>query len=85
MTRKFVLITQPNCYWCNKAKELLQAKYLDYSEHMITADLRTFLFDLGLLTTPQLWLVDKFGPYHIGGYDNLESYVGAYINEHKDS
>lgn len=61
-----------SCYYCIKAKQLLEAKGISYQEFIVDGDpeLRTTMMNKsGRHTTPQIWINNK----HIGGCDDLYS------------
>lgn len=65
----FYILTQPNCSWCDKAKELLEKKGEGYkafshTEHVM---LRKLMLSANMRTVPQVWCEGK----HIGGYEDL--------------
>lgn len=70
----YVIIGQPNCVFCQKAKALLMEKYSDY--HYFDLKTNPWLLELfkmsKLKTVPQI-----FSPEGdlIGGYEELEVYV----------
>lgn len=70
MTKHYVILTKPNCPWCEKAKQLLTANAMTYTEFDVTehADYREFLYALDTKTVPQIFTKG----YWIGGYTDLE-------------
>ncbi|WMM95763.1 glutaredoxin [Roseobacter phage CRP-403] len=72
--KPYVIIGQPNCIYCTKAKSLLMDKYHDYQYFDLTVN--PWLLELfkmsKLKTVPQV-----FSPEGdlIGGYEDLEVYV----------
>ena len=72
----YVLFTKESCKFCTLAKELLDREgevYVAYDvgEH---PSIKSFLIDSGLLTVPQIY----HSGYHIGGYSELEEYMGLH-------
>ena len=68
---KAIVWSKPACGYCVKAKNLLQAKGIEYEERNITEGWK--IQDLleaapNAKTMPQIWLDDKY----IGGYLELE-------------
>jgi glutaredoxin len=69
----WTIVTQQNCEWCEKAKQLLAEQ--DQKFTIIPVDdqggtqMRRFLKSMGLTTLPQIW--DDYGDY-IGSYTSLE-------------
>jgi glutaredoxin len=69
----WTIVTQQNCEWCEKAKQLL----VDHDQKftIIPVDdqggtqMRRFLKSMNLTTLPQIW--DDYGVY-IGGYKELK-------------
>lgn len=70
----YVIIGQPDCVYCQKAKALLMEKYSDYEYHDITVDrwLLTFMKMSKLKTVPQVFTPE--GDL-IGGYEELEAHI----------
>lgn len=70
----YVIIGQPNCVFCQKAKALLMEKYSDY--HYFDLQNNPWLLELfkmcKLKTVPQIFTPE--GDL-IGGYEELEVYV----------
>lgn len=67
-----LMITKPDCIYCEKAKDLLQEKgvgYLAYlyNEHPLYIPL---MIKAGLKTVPQIWIDNQY----IGGYTELVEY-----------
>ena len=72
MALKFRIITQPNCKWCDKAKELLKSRHMKYEEQVLGKDVMIKEFaEEGFSTVPQIFQ----GERHIGGYEDLAKYV----------
>ena len=68
---KVEIYTTKVCPYCVRAKNLLNAKNVDFVEHDLTgkdAEREALLKrSNGMRTVPQIFINDK----HIGGYDNL--------------
>lgn len=75
----FVIISQPNCSYCKKAKELIAFKGDTYTELDIQEKwgLKDFLRASQLGTVPQIFM-DGF---LVGGYDELEFNYGYWSDE----
>jgi len=74
-TKFWVILTQPNCPYCDKAKDILRDMGInEFTAFDITEmpALKYFLVQQGLYTVPQVY---KSG-YRIGGYDDLKLYFG---------
>ena len=76
MTGHYVMLTKPDCKWCDAAKVLIEAK--DEGVELMTFEvkkgdpLRDFMLALNLDTVPQIWWVEKeYGAAYIGGYNEL--------------
>lgn len=81
---KAEIYTKDYCPYCTKAKALLNAQNIEYTEYLITADsnrlaeankqfaTREQLLERAPMarTVPQIWLDGQ----HIGGYTDLEKY-----------
>ena len=67
------ILSQPNCKWCDKAKELAMKLGTTVLEFDITKnpDKKALLKERGLTTVPQIW----DGDAHIGGYEAFEKHV----------
>jgi glutaredoxin len=69
----WTIVTQQNCEWCEKAKQLLTKH--DQKFTIIPVDdqggtqMRRFLKSTGLTTLPQVW---DDGGYYIGGFTDLK-------------
>lgn len=65
------IYTTKTCPYCIRAKNLLNAKDVDFVEHDLTGDdaAREFLVrkSNGMRTVPQIFINGQ----HVGGYDNL--------------
>ena len=72
---KLVILTKENCPWCDKAKDLLRKKGLEFVEMDVYqhTSLRTFLGYHGLKTVPQIFNKDE----RIGGYEDLVQHLGS--------
>ena len=66
------IYTTNTCPYCIRAKNLLNAKDADFTEHNVTGDdaAREALLKKsnGMRTVPQIFINGQ----HIGGYDNLQ-------------
>lgn len=69
-----VILTSPECMWCEKAKRLLDELKYDYTELDVTKEpgLLKFMQGLGLRTVPQVF--DKH--VRLGGYTDLTMLYG---------
>lgn len=69
-----VILTSPECMWCEKAKRLLDELKYDYTELDITKEpgLLKFMQGLGLRTVPQVF--DRHT--RLGGYTDLTMIYG---------
>ena len=68
---KAVVWSKPACPYCDKAKNLLKTKGIDYEEKNIAEGYKIQdLLELvpNARTMPQIWLDEE----HIGGYHELE-------------
>lgn len=70
----YFLFTQPNCVWCDRAKQLLRDHDLDFVTGDISksTDLRLFVKANELTTVPQIYLNGE----RIGGFDALYAKLG---------
>lgn len=69
----FVILTTPECVWCEKAKNLIAShgyKYVEFdvSSHMA---LREFMNANLLMTVPQVYILGEW----IGGYNQLVPFL----------
>lgn len=72
----FVILTKPDCKYCNEAKKLLTEKGQTFDEFSVEnpSQLRDFMLAMGLKTVPQIWTThvdDHHGPHFIGDYTDL--------------
>lgn len=84
MTTGFVMFGKTPCPWCDRAKELLREKRIDFKYYDISvgANLEEYktIFP-GKKTVPQIAMITVVGsPYHryinvIGGYEDLVEYL----------
>lgn len=73
MQKRFHIISQPNCPWCDKAKALLTARGLYYVEEVLLDPEQKAAFKAqGHTTVPQIYQGDR----HIGGYTELDAELG---------
>lgn len=67
------IYTTRSCYYCDRAKDLLQKKGVAYEEIDVSDDheTRMKLVEMtgGLRTVPQIWIGDT----HVGGFDDLSA------------
>lgn len=85
---RFVIVTQPDCRYCEDAKRLLQARNIPYEEVPANVFTKGFLKALDLTTVPQVWeLIDFRGegtlPYYVGGFTDLEEWILLCEGEHR--
>lgn len=68
----FVILTAPDCKWCEKAKDLIKAYGYKYTEFDVssTPGLREFMNANLLTTVPQVYIVGEW----IGGYNKLREF-----------
>lgn len=74
-----IVWSKPNCPWCSKAKELLDAYYISYEERKLGEEWsKEDLLEMvpNAKTVPQI-LVDN---NLIGGYNELERYLNTSQN-----
>lgn len=69
--RKFVVLSRPNCVWCDRAKELLRDHNATFAEFDVNEviPLKDFIAANGLTTVPQVYMDGT----HLGGYQNLKA------------
>jgi glutaredoxin len=67
----FFILSKPNCPWCDKAKDILTEKELDFEVWEPNGDLKKVAKMLNIKTVPQIF---KEG-VRIGGYEDLVSYL----------
>lgn len=75
-----VILTRPNCIYCEKAKKLIEEHGDSFVEFDVTKDtvFRAFLKVQGITTVPQIYSEGE----HIGGYTDLATwYQGPYPQE----
>lgn len=73
---KYVIYGKDNCSYCEKAKNLLTIKKLEFEYLTLDKDYtREELLDLApdARTVPQIWLENKGELLYIGGYTQLEA------------
>lgn len=67
------IYTTRSCYYCDRAKDLLQKKGVAYEEIDVSDDheQRMKLVEMtgGRRTVPQIWI----GETHVGGFDDLNA------------
>ena len=80
----YKIFTRDLCWYCDKAKELLNSYGLPYSEYNIESHphARQELLDLvpGAKTVPQVFVGKKL----IGGYDQLRKYAEESLGGYGD-
>lgn len=71
----FTIFTQDDCAYCERVKDLLHERYIDYREFNLHEDgnevFMRIMFDLGHLTVPQVYDADG---YYIGGYAEVKEH-----------
>nr|WP_234418653.1 glutaredoxin domain-containing protein [Dongshaea marina] len=74
MQESIALFTKPGCPFCAKAKEMLKSKGLAFEEVVLGKDATTTSLRAisGRTTVPQVFVGGK----HIGGSEELETYLG---------
>ena len=74
---KVIVYTQANCVWCVKAKKLLGAKNIPFTEIIVGSpecsfeDLKKAFFPYAVRTVPQI-VMDGM---RIGGYEDLVKHL----------
>ena len=70
-----LLFTKPGCPFCAKAKQMLQERGIQYEEIVLGKDATTVSLRAvsGRATVPQVFI----GGRHIGGSDDLETFLSA--------
>lgn len=68
----FVIVSKPDCPWCDKAKSLLRSREESFSEFSVAEHpiLRDFLYANGMKTVPQIWYKGDL----VGMYTDLEDW-----------
>lgn len=68
----FVVLSAPDCKWCDKAKDLIKSYGHKYTDFDVTANplLREFMTANLLTTVPQVYIVGEW----IGGYNKLREF-----------
>lgn len=71
----FDIITQDNCIWCDRVKDLLWRHHKEnfVCHNLLKSELKLFAEILHFKTVPQVFHNGK----HIGGYENTEQYLIA--------
>lgn len=73
MTPEITIYTTPICPYCNRAKDLLKAKGVNYKEIDVSTDpaIRDAMVEKagGRRTVPQIFI----GEMHVGGFDDLSA------------
>ena len=65
----YVILSKPECLYCQKAKDLLHEHYLEFREFNVLEhpSLYEFLTSQGLTTVPQLYE----NGFYVGGYQDF--------------
>lgn len=68
-----VLLTKPECVWCERAKELLRDNNMEFRDFSLVEHeiLREFIITQGLRSVPQIYINGK----HVGGFEGLKDYI----------
>ena len=69
-----LVVSKNDCIWCQKAKELLDRKGIEYKEKVLGVDFTIKQFKEiapAAKTVPQIWL----GNVHVGGFTDLEEWL----------
>lgn len=64
---KWVVVGKPNCIWCSKTMDTLDASGIPYAYLEAKTDLRDFLVLNDLHTVPQVWV----NGFLIGGHEDV--------------
>lgn len=85
MMKRFDIYTRNGCGWCEKAKQLLQAKGYSYNERLVGVnatkdEIQQRVNALGISTmistVPQIFLLgESGGSTYVGGFDQLNQQV----------
>lgn len=69
MAEHYVILTKPNCPWCERAKSLIQKAGDTYEEFDVPSNevLRQFMYANGVRTVPQIFLDGEW----IGTYEDF--------------
>ena len=70
----YIIITQENCTYCDKAKHLMADNRISSVSYNVRSSkwLKDLLGKADLTTVPQIW--NSKGEY-IGGYEELDKYI----------
>lgn len=68
---RYVVVSKPECPWCDKAKALLHENNIDFINISPDQTVREFFVAQGLATVPQVYVDGK----RIGGYEDLKEYI----------
>ena len=72
--RKYIIYTQHNCIFCNKAKNLFKENNIEFDERLLDTPEKLKRFKAsGYKTVPQIF-------FCVGGYEQLEQ--DLFIEEH---
>lgn len=67
---RYVIISQVNCGYCEKAKKLIEEHEYEFEE-LDVEPLKPFLKALGLTTVPQVFEIFEGMVFHVGTYEDL--------------
>lgn len=75
MSKTWTVFGRANCKWCDKALELLEnhREQFDYYGIDTNPILKTVLLRMGLTTVPAIF----YGPFYVGGYEDLVENIEA--------
>lgn len=75
----FYILSQKNCSYCTKAKELIISKGYLYEETNIKSNpiLKALAIKANLTTVPQIWVSTFSTLHYIGGYAELCQHFGV--------
>lgn len=73
----FHIITKDDCRYCKLAKSALRARGLDYTEEVLTPESWAVHKAGGMKTVPQVYVEKGSAMHHIGGFEDLVSYLNA--------
>lgn len=81
----YVIITGPNCKWCEKAKDALddaQVPWVLFSTDTQYSGptIRSFLLSNNLMSVPQVWCDGRY----IGGCNELLAHLHEELQKHKE-
>jgi len=69
----YYILSQPNCSYCQKAKELITKNGFTYEETNIKSSpiVKALAVYAGFSTVPQIWVSTLSSAAYVGGYDDL--------------